>query len=260
MLREAIAIGRRFGDPDIEFDALGYLGGLFVMTDRDRGGIGLHRRGPGRGVRRRDDRVATVDGIFCGFFWACELVNDVPRADQWMRAAADLMKRRNVVAAFCRAHYGGILTAAGRWDEAETELLEAAGDHFDRGMSTRRDGGNSSASPTCASGRAVRGSRPAPGRPRTPPRRRPHARRPPLRAGRECAAPERCWSGPLPGRTTRCPRSASRRWSGPLLALLVDVYLAEGQGRRGRPGSPVASTASPEAQGGPYLRGIRRPR
>lgn len=31
--------------------------------------------------------ICTEDGIFCGFFWACELVNDVPRADQWMRAA-----------------------------------------------------------------------------------------------------------------------------------------------------------------------------
>jgi hypothetical protein len=47
------------------------------------------------------------------------------------------MQRRNVVAAFCRAHYGGILTAAGRWSEAETELVQAA-QHFDRGMSERR--------------------------------------------------------------------------------------------------------------------------
>jgi tetratricopeptide (TPR) repeat protein len=81
--------------------------------------------------------VATVDSIMCGLFWACELVNDVPRADQWMRAAADLLPRRNVVAAFCRAHYGGILTAAGRWNEAERELLQAAR-HFDRGMPQRR--------------------------------------------------------------------------------------------------------------------------
>jgi hypothetical protein len=68
----------------------------------------------------------------CLFFWACELVNDVPRADQWMRAAAHLIRRRNVAAAFCRAHYGGILTAAGRWGEAETELVEAAR-HGDQG-------------------------------------------------------------------------------------------------------------------------------
>jgi hypothetical protein len=81
--------------------------------------------------------LATVDSIMCLFFWACELVNDVPRADQWMRAAADLMRRRNVAAAFCRAHYGGILTAAGRWGEAETELVEAAR-HCDQGMPERR--------------------------------------------------------------------------------------------------------------------------
>ena len=42
-----------------------------------------------------------------------------------------------MVAAFCRAHYGGILTAAGRWAEAEAQLLESTR-HFDRGMSARR--------------------------------------------------------------------------------------------------------------------------
>jgi DNA-binding NarL/FixJ family response regulator len=65
-------------------------------------------------------------------------VNDVARADQWMRASESLMAQRNVVAAACRAHYGGILTAAGRWTEAEAELL-AATRHFDRGHSPRRD-------------------------------------------------------------------------------------------------------------------------
>jgi DNA-binding CsgD family transcriptional regulator len=81
--------------------------------------------------------IAALDGIFCGFFWACELVNDVPRADQWMRAAAKLLQRRNVVAAFCRAHYGGILTAAGRWAEEEAQLVESTR-HFDQGMPERR--------------------------------------------------------------------------------------------------------------------------
>ena len=118
-LRDAIAVGRRFGDPDIEFEALGYLGGLFVMTDRIEEGLVLLDEALAAACAGEMTEVTTVDGLFCGFFWACELVNDVPRADQWMRAAADLMNRRNVVAAFCRAHYGGILTAAGRWEEAE---------------------------------------------------------------------------------------------------------------------------------------------
>jgi DNA-binding CsgD family transcriptional regulator len=138
LLRDAIATGRRLGDPDIEYEALSYLGGLFVMTDRAEEGLGFLDEALAAACAGELRDLATVDSIFCGFFWACELVNDVPRADQWMRAAADLMQRRNVVAAFCRAHYGGILTAAGRWNQAETELVEAAR-HFDLGMSARRD-------------------------------------------------------------------------------------------------------------------------
>ena len=138
LLREAITVGRRFGDPDIEFEALSYLGGVFIMTDRVEQGLVFFDEALAAVCAGELKELATMDAILCGFFWACELVNDVPRADQWMRAAADLMKQRNVVAAFCRAHYGGILTAAGRWNEAETELLEAA-HHFDRGLSSRRD-------------------------------------------------------------------------------------------------------------------------
>ena len=138
LLGEAIAIGRRFGDPDIEFLALAYLGGLFVMTDRVEKGMALGDEALAALCAGEPTELATVDEIFCGLLWACELVNDVPRADQWMRAAAERMQRSNVVAAFCRAHYGGILTAAGRWQEAEVELLEAAR-HFDQGMPERRD-------------------------------------------------------------------------------------------------------------------------
>jgi tetratricopeptide (TPR) repeat protein len=138
LLREAITIGHRFRDPDIEFLALAYLGGLLVMTDRVEQGLVLSDEALAALCAGELTELATVDEIFCGLLWACELVNDVPRADQWMRAAADRMRRSNVVAAFCRAHYGGILTAAGRWHEAETELIEATR-HFDRGMSARRD-------------------------------------------------------------------------------------------------------------------------
>ena len=137
LLREAMAIGRRFADPDIEFEALSYLGGLFILTDRVEEGLVYFDEALAAACAGETTDIATVDSMFCGFFWACELVNDVSRADQWMRAATDLMKRRNVVAAFCQAHYGGILTAAGRWTEAETQLIEAAS-HFDHGMSTRR--------------------------------------------------------------------------------------------------------------------------
>ena len=137
LCREAITIGRRFGDPDIEFFALAYLGGVLIMTDRVEQGLVLTDEALAAACAGELAEIATVDSIFCQFFWACELVNDVPRADQWMRAAAELMRRRNVAAAFCRAHYGGILTAAGRWGEAETQLVESVR-CFDSGMPERR--------------------------------------------------------------------------------------------------------------------------
>ena len=61
-------------------------------------------------------------------FVTCERLHDLVRAEQWLRAAGDLVRRRNLIAVgpLCRAHYGGLLTAAGRWDEADVELAEAA--------------------------------------------------------------------------------------------------------------------------------------
>jgi DNA-binding CsgD family transcriptional regulator len=133
LLRDAIAIGRRLGDPDVEFEALVCLGGVFIVTGRVEEGLVLIDEALAAACAGELAEVATVDSIFCLFFWACELVNDVPRAEQWMRRAAELMRRHQVAGAFCRAHYGGILTAAGRWDEAEAELVESTR-LFDGGM------------------------------------------------------------------------------------------------------------------------------
>jgi hypothetical protein len=138
LLRQAITIGRRFADPDIEYLALAYLGGLLIMTGRVDEGLAYSDQALAALCAGELTELATLDDILCGLFWTCERVNDVPRADQWVRATSGHMRRSNVVAAFCRAHYGGILTAAGRWSEAEAELEEAV-THFDAGMPGRRD-------------------------------------------------------------------------------------------------------------------------
>ena len=79
-------------------------------------------------VAGRDvDDFTVVEEIFCQLFAACEYAHDVDRADQWIRVGEDIAARRNLpaVAAFCRTHYGGLLTAAGRWGEADAALSEA---------------------------------------------------------------------------------------------------------------------------------------
>ena len=49
------------------------------------------------------------------------------RAEQWIRVGEQIAERRKLpaVSAYCRTHYGGILTAAGRWPEADAALTEA---------------------------------------------------------------------------------------------------------------------------------------
>ena len=68
-----------------------------------------------------------LEEIFCQLFSACEHAHDVRRADQWIRVGEMIAERRRLpaVSAFCRTHYGGILTAAGRWPEADAALTEA---------------------------------------------------------------------------------------------------------------------------------------
>jgi DNA-binding CsgD family transcriptional regulator len=124
---EALAVARRVGDADLEFVTLAYLGASLVHADRTEEGMVL-----------LDEALAAVDGgevddflvleeIFCQLFSACERAHDVGRADQWMRVGEEIASRRNLpaVSAFCRTHYGGVLTAAGRWPEADAALTEA---------------------------------------------------------------------------------------------------------------------------------------
>jgi DNA-binding CsgD family transcriptional regulator len=253
LLREAITIGRRFGDPDVEFLALAYLGGLFVMTDRVEEGLVLSDEALAAVCAGELTELATVDEIFCGLLWACELVNDVPRADQWMRAAAERMQRSNVVAAFCRAHYGGILTAAGRWQEAETELVEAAR-HFDRGMSVRRAG----AIIRLAGLRVRQGRLEEAGQLLQGLEQHPDVV--PTLAALHLARGDTALARDLLERATRgsddeVPTVGESTMVGPLLALLVDVHLEEGNlDDADRVAQRLGRIA--QAQRGPYLRAV----
>jgi hypothetical protein len=73
------------------------------------------------------DDFCVLEEIFCQLFAACEHAHGVTRADQWIRIGETIAQRRRLpaVSAFCRTHYGGVLTAAGRWAEADVALTEA---------------------------------------------------------------------------------------------------------------------------------------
>ena len=226
MFREAITIGRRFADPNVEIESLASLAALFLLTGRDNEGLALLDESMAALCAGELTEIASVDNLFCGLFWACELVNDVVRADQWMRATAEVMASRNVVGAFCRAHYGGILTAAGRWQEAEVQLIDAAR-HFDRGMPERR----AAAIIRLADLRVRQGRLEEAGQLLKGLEQHPDAVR--TLAAFHLARGDAALARDLLERATEVPDEevaaiGASTMLGPLLALLVDVYLEQG--------------------------------
>lgn len=125
--REAVAVARRFGAADLELNALAYLGATLVHVDRTEEGMLLLDEALAALSGDEVDDFMVLQEVFCQLFAACERAHDVTRADQWIRVGDAIAERRRLpsVSAFCRTHYGGILTTAGRWPEADTALTEA---------------------------------------------------------------------------------------------------------------------------------------
>src|SRR5207244_2145181 len=70
----------------------------------------------------------TVVFTCCDMLSACELVSDIERAAQWCQVADDFVDRYGCpfLYAECRIYYGSVLTAKGRWDDADRELNAGA--------------------------------------------------------------------------------------------------------------------------------------
>lgn len=127
LFAEALRVAREVGDADLECSTLAYYGASLVHADRNEEGMVLLDEALAAVAGREVDDFAVLQDVFCQLFSACEHAHDVTRADQWIRVGDAIAKRRNLpaVSAFCRTHYGGLLTVAGRWPEADATLSEA---------------------------------------------------------------------------------------------------------------------------------------
>jgi DNA-binding CsgD family transcriptional regulator len=124
---EAITVARRTGDHDLECDATASLGMMLVFSGRVDEGMAYLDEALAAVCGDEVTELPVVEGCLCGLFQACERTHDVTRAEEWLRAAQRTMQRRNLtaVAGYCRAHYAGVLVAAGRWLDADDELTSA---------------------------------------------------------------------------------------------------------------------------------------
>jgi len=133
----ALAIARRFGDADLEFEAIALLGETKVATGRVAEGMKLLDQAMAAVTAGEVVAHGAAGEICCRLLSACEHATDVRRAEEWMSLADRHIAWTDFVRPTCRTHYGGILVARGRWDEAEAELRYAI-ETFERGY--RGDG------------------------------------------------------------------------------------------------------------------------
>lgn len=131
---EAIDIARSCDDADLECEATASLGMMLVFSGSVEEGMAHLDHALATICGGSVTELPVVEGCLCGLLNACERTHDVQRAEEWLGAADEVMRRGNLmtVAGYCRAHYGGILLSAGRWSDAEVELgraLELMTDH-----------------------------------------------------------------------------------------------------------------------------------
>lgn len=134
----AIAIARRFGDTDLEYDALALLGEAYVAQGRVEQGMKLLDQAMAAVSSQEVKGIVAIGDVVCRMMGACEIALDLRRAEEWMQAAPVFEAWKDWVSPVCRDHYGGILLAAGRWAEAETEL-ESAIRSFERSYRLMRE-------------------------------------------------------------------------------------------------------------------------
>lgn len=124
--RVALDVGRATDDIPLTLVTSAYLGASLVHRGHALEGMPmLDEALAGVAAGEVSDPVQ-VEEVFCQLFSACEVARDVDRADQWIRMGLVLADRTGqpVASAYCHTHYGGVMTAAGRWEEAEQSLRE----------------------------------------------------------------------------------------------------------------------------------------
>ena len=120
----ALAVARSVGDVDLELVAMSQLGLIRVGQGEIIAGFALIDEAMAAALAGERSTLDTVVYTCCDMLNACELAGDLERAALWCRVADDFVDTYGCpfLYAECRIYYGSVLTAKGRWDDAEREL------------------------------------------------------------------------------------------------------------------------------------------
>lgn len=124
LTERALELARTAEDVDLELVAMSQLGLVRVGRGDIDAGFGLIDEAVAAALAGERSNLDTVAYACCDMLIACELASDLERAAQWCTVADDFVTRYGCpfLYAECRISYGTVLTARGRWDDAEREL------------------------------------------------------------------------------------------------------------------------------------------
>lgn len=130
----AAAVARHTGDSELEAFALAFHGQALATLGRVGEGMALLDEAMTMATGGEAADLTIISEIFCVLLSTCETTGDLTRSDIWCRRAMAFAQQYSCpfLFAYCRTAYGGLLTALGRWAEAETALTDAIS-AFERG-------------------------------------------------------------------------------------------------------------------------------
>jgi DNA-binding CsgD family transcriptional regulator len=124
---EAVAIGERYGDPD-----------LFALAAQDLGILLITMGRVPEGLRLLDEAMVAVTAgelspmvngfVYCGVIMGCQAAQEPRRAQEWTAALSAWCERQPDMVSFtgtCRVHRAEIMQLHGAWADALDEAREA---------------------------------------------------------------------------------------------------------------------------------------
>ena len=137
--RQAIALAREFGEPELEVVASSLVGLALVYDLRVTEGMALLDEAMAAATGGELVNFWCISEVYCNTLLACERAGDLERAEQWLRVIEDFSRRHGCepLFPFCHVIHGGILAATGRWAQAEQQLGLAV-DAFNAGERAMR--------------------------------------------------------------------------------------------------------------------------
>ena len=129
LAEEAVQIGGRVGDADLQATALTALGALRIAIGETSDGFALMEEATIAAVN--GELSPWVTGVtYCTMISACRDLTDYRRASEWTEATERWCERQSVSGfpGVCRVHRAEIVALSGAWERAEQELLRATGE------------------------------------------------------------------------------------------------------------------------------------